>query len=65
MWIKQENEIRSIARRWVERYHEEALDEARQRLAELREHGADEAYDLWLKIYEQARQLLASSQLRH
>jgi formamidopyrimidine-DNA glycosylase len=58
--MPEENEIRTIARKWVERYEEQALEEARLRIAELRRHGAGEACLLWLEIYHETRQLLAS-----
>ena len=45
------SEIRAIAELWIERYHDDALIEARRRLDELKEHGEDEAYTLWLEIY--------------
>lgn len=59
-----EADVRRVAEKWVERYDMEALAQVHLRLVELREHGAAEAYELWLRIYEATKRLIDDRQ-RH
>jgi hypothetical protein len=56
--MRHNSEIRTIAELWIERYTDEAVAEARRRLDELKEHGQDEAYTLWLEIYSETKNLV-------
>ena len=59
------SEIRTIAELWIERYESDALIEARRRLEELKQHGEDEAYTLWLEIYSETENLVNAKRLKH
>ena len=57
--MQDQQEIHTAAMIWIERYGEKALEQLRQRLAELEEHGEHEAYALWMKIYDEVKKLTA------
>jgi hypothetical protein len=58
-----EVDIRRAAAKWVARYDTDAPRQVYQRVIELRAFGALEAYQLWLRIYEATRQLIANRRL--
>jgi len=63
--MPQDIEIRCIAKKWVERYHDDALGQARQRLDELKEAGERDAYQLWRQIYDETASLVKQKQTRY
>jgi len=57
--MPEKQDIASIARHWVKRYGDEALDQLNQRLSELRDHDEVEAHALWMKILKEVQLLVA------
>lgn len=50
--------IYSAAENWVDRYGDNALEQAKQRLDELEEYGERDAHSLWVEIYDEVHSLI-------